>query len=480
MLKNLMIVSLAIVFVTGCGGSSGGSKKSSSSSSSSVAATSSSKAATSVAISSAVSSAMLSSSSSAVSVAPSSSSSSNSSAIVVTSSSEMSSSSEASSEVSSSSETSSSEMSSSSEASSAASSSSSSTAPVPVAIYSFEDNLDEASGVLASGMITGNTALNTGGSVAYAGGTVGKSLVLNGTSGVKLANNLITDHSYSISLWLEPTVKTPYTAAFFGWASNNSWVSIVPGGGPASTPNAVYWSGIAWFDGMFGAPIPAASWTHVVVTVNGGLLTTYLNGAATATLPGFPNIFAGGTGEFALGVNLGTLDLPYNGKIDEVKVYNEVLSSNDVTTLYDERLKLPVGLWYGKRGGVVTQGVNEANIAVSSDYDGAGIWRHAPVLPMEGATIEAIVNVDSQFKASGAGLKIQAYVQDGGSYPGKADCAVTDSSSLTPGVDQTVSCVMTQGGVFTQTVSPVEIELVAVGSTVAGSFTLKSSRIVLP
>lgn len=205
--------------------------------------------------------------------------------------------------------------------------------PAPKATYSFEDNLDEKTG-LASGVPTGAKVNLSGGNITYTEGVVGKALVLDGASGVKLADNLIKDHSYTISMWLNPTATSQYTTAFFGWATDSSWISVVPRG-PGDAQNTMLWSGTAWFDGTFAKQIPVGTWSHLVMTVDNGKFTTYLNGVATNTMTGYPDVFtSAATTQFALGVNY--WDIPYNGKIDELKIYDDVLTADDVGVVYSE------------------------------------------------------------------------------------------------------------------------------------------------
>lgn len=209
--------------------------------------------------------------------------------------------------------------------------------PAPVAIYSFEDNLTEKNGKFDAGTVVGSKVDIAGGAVTYGAGAVGKALVLDGTSGVKLGNNLIKDHSYSISIWLNLTAGTQYTPSLFGWATDSSWISVVPRG-PGDAQNTMLWSGTAWFDGSFGAKIPAGAWSHLVMVVDNGKLTTYLNGVATATMLNFPDVFTpAATTQFALGVNF--WDVPYSGKVDELKIFDEAIEQEDVTKLYSESVK---------------------------------------------------------------------------------------------------------------------------------------------
>lgn len=209
--------------------------------------------------------------------------------------------------------------------------------PIPVAVFGFEDSLDDTQGTFGAGNVVG-PMLAAGGQVSYSEGAVGNALVLDGASGVKLPNNLITDHTYTIAMWLKPNSVAQFGTTFFGWASDSSWISVVPRG-PGDAQNTMLWSGTAWFDGSFGSKIPIGSWSHLVMVVNSGSLNLYLNGELAATLANFPNVFTpAATRQFALGVNLFP-DAPFNGMIDELKIYDEGITLEDAQALFDEAMQ---------------------------------------------------------------------------------------------------------------------------------------------
>ncbi|MED5524231.1 MAG: LamG-like jellyroll fold domain-containing protein [Pseudomonadota bacterium] len=209
-------------------------------------------------------------------------------------------------------------------------------APTPVAEYDFDnDDLTDSQGNFAAGTVVGATLGSSGGSVSYASGVVGQALVLDGSSGVALPNNLITDNSYSVSLWLKPSALTQYSSAFFAYASSASWISLVPMGVDGVSKHSMLWSGEAWYDTDMGEQIPTDSWSQLAFVVNNGSVAVYLNGVLAFTGSGYPDIFSGvdPTG-FALGVNF--WDIPYHGLVDEVKIFNDALSDSDVLSLYQQ------------------------------------------------------------------------------------------------------------------------------------------------
>lgn len=207
--------------------------------------------------------------------------------------------------------------------------------PTPVAAYDFESGLNDSAGAFGPGTVVGNLVHLPGGNVSFVAGIAGSALSLDGASGVRLPDGLIDDHSYSISLWLHPNAVSQFTTAFFGWATDSSWISVVPRG-PGGTQPTMLWSGTAWFDGSFNASIPVGSWSHLVMSVDHGTLRLYLNGALVNTMAGFPDVFTPAPAtQFALGVNF--WDVPYVGAIDQLKIYDEAIDADLVQRLYTRR-----------------------------------------------------------------------------------------------------------------------------------------------
>lgn len=204
----------------------------------------------------------------------------------------------------------------------------------PIAAYSFDQqDLTDSQGQFAGGSVTGAKINSQGGSVSYATGVKGQALVLDGSSGVRLADNLLTDHSYTVSLWLNPQELTMFSTAFFGYASTESWVSLVPRGHAGVNENTMLWSGTAWYDAGIGQKIPTNQWSHLAFTNNGGKLVVYLNGTAVFSGSNFPNVFGSGASNgFALGVNY--WDSPFKGSIDEVQIFAEALPAAEIQQLY--------------------------------------------------------------------------------------------------------------------------------------------------
>ena len=84
----------------------------------------------------------------------------------------------------------------------------------------------------------------------------------------------------------------------------------------------------------------SGTWYHVLVTVNSGALVThYINGTASGT--------AGGTGALSgitttnalrIGNRAGATDRTFNGAISDIKIWNRVLTSEEITKDFNNQL----------------------------------------------------------------------------------------------------------------------------------------------
>jgi arabinan endo-1,5-alpha-L-arabinosidase len=69
---------------------------------------------------------------------------------------------------------------------------------------------------------------------------------------------------------------------------------------------------------------------------NNNTIKIFVNGVQQLESTGFPRVMtvAGDTNEFALGVNY--WDTPFNGAIDELKVFTGTISNERINSLYQE------------------------------------------------------------------------------------------------------------------------------------------------
>lgn len=127
---------------------------------------------------------------------------------------------------------------------------------------------------------------------------------------------------------------------------------------------------------------------------------------------------------------------------------------------------------------------NGVMMSVTAEDGGAMFDVPAPI-SLEGATATFVINVSNEFKVSGASIQPFAQLQEG-DWPGHWDCWL-DNSNLTPGVDQTVTCLLdTPTNVLNSTTAGAQIGLKArvseakKGAVPTGTVLIKSATITYP
>lgn len=206
------------------------------------------------------------------------------------------------------------------------------TAAELVAKFSFEDNLLDIAGSFGAGMVIGDIINSpSGGTISYEPGVTGKAAVFDGASGVLLPKGLISGDSYSVTMWVYAEELAPYTPAFFGAQTSDSWISFQPKGHDGVGNSAMLWSGLNWYDAGTGVNTLTREWTHFAFTVNKGLVSVYVNGEVKYTGSGFPDVFLDDQGTFSLGVNW--WDAPFKGMIDELHIYRGAITAAEVAML---------------------------------------------------------------------------------------------------------------------------------------------------
>ncbi|MFC7403731.1 LamG-like jellyroll fold domain-containing protein [Georgenia alba] len=204
--------------------------------------------------------------------------------------------------------------------------------PGLVAHYPFDGDLAEAAERLSPGTVTGERIDGDGGALEFASGVHGDAVLLDGTSGVRLPDGLISSGAYSVALWVRPDALTPYTTTFFGARDQNSWVSLLPVGHDGVGGNTMVWSGVdPYYDGDTGLQLPSGEWSHLALTVADGEVRVYVDGEVVHEGTGFPDVFTTAEGTFGLGVNW--WDTPFEGAVDELQVHSGALTAEEVAAL---------------------------------------------------------------------------------------------------------------------------------------------------
>ena len=77
------------------------------------------------------------------------------------------------------------------------------------------------------------------------------------------------------------------------------------------------------------------TWYHIVMTYDDSNIKLYINGSLDSSIPATGSIYWGGTVKnFLIGSTYNSSESKFNGTIDEVKIYNRALSSEEVNASY--------------------------------------------------------------------------------------------------------------------------------------------------
>ena len=195
------------------------------------------------------------------------------------------------------------------------------------AVYKFEDNAND---------VTGNYN-GTASNVTYtSSGKFNKAADFNGTNSyvqTSLTTNLT---SFSWSCWIKPDVAwsgdvTTIVKGFYSGASNTNYQYLGYTGGDFrfqfrdNTSTAHVSSSVT----------PAVGqWSHIVATVDGGTsIKIYVNGVLTGS--GTNSRTISNTNPVSIG-GAASIFGPFDGQIDQVRIYQGAIAQEQVTELYNE------------------------------------------------------------------------------------------------------------------------------------------------
>ncbi|MCC8425273.1 LamG domain-containing protein [Mucilaginibacter sp. UR6-11] len=210
------------------------------------------------------------------------------------------------------------------------------TAPNPtglLAYWSFDGNANDVSGNGNNG-----TAYNVT-STTDRNGVSGNAYAFNGTSSyVTVPDNValrLNNTDYTLNAWvrvnsygssgMQMIAKRSSTATGYGWSLTTSGYDFFgPGGGTTSSTGTTFVSA------------SATNWHMITVTYqySTGTLTHYVDGVAAGSYSsGFPTPSATTTDPLVIGRdNIGP-NYFFNGAIDDVRIYNKLLTTTEITAL---------------------------------------------------------------------------------------------------------------------------------------------------
>ena len=223
--------------------------------------------------------------------------------------------------------------------------------------WSFSDNpvaywpLNETAGTVAFDAVHGNNGLYVGGYVLYTGGVTGagfasphRAVLYNGSSGYTQIPRLIGGTDFSIVFW----VRTTVTGGSPNWYNGQGLVDGEVSGTTGDFGVALVGGKVGFGIGNPDITLPSVKtinnnlWHQVAVTRNAG------SGAMSIYIDG--TFDSGTTGPTGVRTNspslrIGSLQTGtgfFNGSISDVAMYSQVLTANQIATLYSAA----TGLFY--------------------------------------------------------------------------------------------------------------------------------------
>jgi len=226
--------------------------------------------------------------------------------------------------------------------------------------------LEETTGKAVADESINNAYGSMQGTLTSVTGKLGTALSFDGaTQAVPIANNTQTQltPTGTIETWIKSSTTTGSLAAVS--KSSSFWLGL--GNGKATTYD--WTSGITTSD---TTTIADGSWHHIAITLNSGVAagsTLYVDGVAKKTFIWTPQFQSG---IFTLGsvYNGTTYSQYFNGAVDHVKVFNRMLSADEILAEYNAQ---NTGNGSGLSLGSITSGTSNtalSDIIVHTDSNG--------------------------------------------------------------------------------------------------------------
>jgi len=201
--------------------------------------------------------------------------------------------------------------------------------PTLIARYAFDGNSSDSSG-------NANHAATIG-SPTFVVGQYGSALNLNGTSQYAIvpAGIMASVTNFTIAAWVNWNDDEAWQRIFDFGNDTTQYLFLTPSSGSGTLRFAISTNGNAAGAEQIleAAPLPVGQWRHVAVTRNGNTVRLYTNGvlAVSGTVTIAPANFNPALNY--LGDSQYAADPFFNGRLDEMFIYNYALSSTEITRL---------------------------------------------------------------------------------------------------------------------------------------------------
>ena len=199
-----------------------------------------------------------------------------------------------------------------------------------VALYSLDYDASDAGGNYDGTYNTSNVTFGVDGKINW-----GASFNGNINSGIVTGITSLTN-DFTISMWLNLESISINTWIFSNWdsTSQDMYFAVHPNGQLELTIDGRTGTNIFGSSGTF----TLNTWHHFLVTMSNGTYDLYFNGTQLGSSGTTTNTTFNSGSNYEIGNSPRTSSgySAWNGKIDQVRIFNKALSSSEVSTLYEE------------------------------------------------------------------------------------------------------------------------------------------------
>lgn len=236
--------------------------------------------------------------------------------------------------------------------------------------------------------------------ITYNTGQYGGGAVFNGSSSViQLGTNIFKYTNVTISAFINPSLSNTSVKTIFGntsYVNGQSFYGIIISVRNDGSSDKIYVQHYPSATAVYSTgTIPLNTFTHVAVSYTGSQTKIYINGSLDSTHSASLSYSASQTLTASLGAYLlhdysgSTTYDEFSGTIDQVRIYDSILSSNDVSNIHtnevqansgggtaaESSLTLEAGTAYNVTvgaGGFKTSGSNSVFSNITSTGGGSG------------------------------------------------------------------------------------------------------------
>jgi hypothetical protein len=201
--------------------------------------------------------------------------------------------------------------------------------PSVVARYGFDGNTNDNS-------VNANHPIITSGTPAFMAGKYGSALGLDGTSQYTMlpANMLASVTNFTFACWVNWDGGAAWQRIFDFGNDTTQYMFLTPNSGSGTLRFAITTNGGGAEQILETSPLPVGQWRHVAVTRNGNIARLYTNGVVAVSRTNLVTITPASINP-ALNY-LGKSQWPdplFNGRLDELFIYNYALSDIEISRL---------------------------------------------------------------------------------------------------------------------------------------------------